>query len=117
MGGATTASGLLYDCCSCGSYVSGDESFNEANFVECFCADKDIPFRMKRINVPEYIKKTGKSSEIAGRECRYQFFAKVMNECQLTHLALGHHGDDQIETMLMRLTRGSSGQQELVFLL
>ena len=28
---------------------------------------------------------------------------------ELTHLALAHHGDDQIETMLMRLTRGSSG--------
>lgn len=87
----------------------GVESFNEAKFVESFCAGKDIPFRMKRINVPEYIKKTGKSSEVAGRECRYQFFAEVMNECQLTHLTLGHHGDDQIETMLMRLTRGSSG--------
>ena len=87
----------------------GIESFNEAKFVESFCADKDIPFRVKRINVPEYIKKTGKSSEVAGRECRYQFFAEVMNDCQLTHLALGHHGDDQIETMLMRLTRGSSG--------
>ena len=32
-----------------------------------------------------------------------------MSECELTHLALGHHGDDQIETMLMRFTRGSSG--------
>ena len=87
----------------------GMESFNEAKFVEHFCADKNIPFRMKRINVPEYIKETGKSSEVAGRECRYQFLAEVMNDCQLTHLALGHHGDDQIETMLMRLTRGSSG--------
>ena len=87
----------------------GAESFSEAKFVERFCADKDIPFRMKRINVPEYIKKTGKSPEVAGRECRYQFLAEVMNDDQLTHLALGHHGDDQIETMLMRLTRGSSG--------
>ena len=32
-----------------------------------------------------------------------------MNNYQLTHLAFGHHGDDQIETMLMRLTRGGSG--------
>ena len=87
----------------------GVESLDEAKFVERFCADKDIPFRMKRINVPEYMKETGKSSEVAGRECRYQFLGEVMNEHQLTYLALGHHGDDQIETMLMRLTRGSSG--------
>ena len=53
----------------------GVESFNEAKFVESFCAGKGIPFRIKRINVPEYIKKTGKSSEVAGRECRYQFLA------------------------------------------
>ena len=61
-------------------------------------------------------KETGKSSEVAARECRYQFFAEVMREYELSHLALGHHGDDQIETILMRLTRGSSGTQEQVFL-
>jgi tRNA(Ile)-lysidine synthase len=87
----------------------GIESFNDAKFVGGFCEDHDIEFRMKRINVPEYIKKTGKSSEVAARECRYQFFAEVMDECQLPYLVLAHHGDDQIETILMRLTRGSSG--------
>ena len=64
---------------------------------------------MKRINVPKYMEETGRSPEVAARECRYQFFAEVMAECKLSHLALGHHGDDQIETVLMRLTRGSSG--------
>ena len=35
---------------------------------------------MKRINVPEYMEITGKSPEVAARECRYQFFAEVMRE-------------------------------------
>ena len=56
------------------------------------------------------MERTGKSPEVAARECRYQFFAEVMREYDLSHLALGHHGDDQIETILMRLTRGSSGK-------
>ena len=64
---------------------------------------------MKQINVPEYMEKTGKSAEVAARECRYHFFAEVMREYELSHLALAHHGDDQIETVLMRLTRGSTG--------
>ncbi|WP_394239406.1 tRNA lysidine(34) synthetase TilS [Niallia oryzisoli] len=87
----------------------GMESYNEAKFVQQFCETRQIPFLMKRINVPEYIEKTGKSSQVSSRECRYEFFAEVMNEHQLTYAALAHHGDDQIETILMRLTRGSSG--------
>lgn len=87
----------------------GQESFNEAKFVEAFCKERGIVFRMKRIDVPEYMDKTGKSSQVSSRECRYQFFTEIMEELQLDHLALAHHGDDQIETMLMRLTRGSSG--------
>lgn len=87
----------------------GEESVQDAKFVEQFCLAKGIPFKMKRVNVPEYIEKTGKSPEVAARECRYQFFAEVMTECELSHLVLGHHGDDQIETVLMRLTRGSTG--------
>ena len=87
----------------------GHESVEDAKFVEHYCETRKIPFKMKRINVPQYMEITGKSPEVAARECRYQFFAEVMREYDLSHLALAHHGDDQIETILMRLTRGSSG--------
>ncbi len=88
----------------------GKESFQDAMFVKDFCKRHDIPFRMERINVPGIITQTGKSAEAAGREARYGFFEKLMRETSYPYLALAHHGDDQIETILMRLTRGSSGR-------
>jgi tRNA(Ile)-lysidine synthase len=87
----------------------GEESYQEALFVQEFCEKRLIPFEMIQANVPEYIKKTGKSSQIAARELRYQFYNDMMKKHHLSYLALGHHGDDQVETILMRLTRGSSG--------
>jgi tRNA(Ile)-lysidine synthase len=87
----------------------GEESHQEALFVQHFCEKRSIAFELKQANVPEYIKKTGKSSQIAARELRYQFYSEMMKKHNLCYLALGHHGDDQVETILMRLTRGSSG--------
>ncbi|MFJ7729831.1 tRNA lysidine(34) synthetase TilS [Neobacillus sp. NPDC097160] len=89
----------------------GEESFLDAMFVKSFCEQHGgVPFEMVRINVPEIMEATGKSSQIAAREVRYDFYLKVMEKYQFPYLALGHHGDDQMETMLMRLTRGSSGK-------
>ncbi|WP_286182669.1 tRNA lysidine(34) synthetase TilS [Bacillus sp. ISL-55] len=88
----------------------GDESYQDALFVQDFCEKRDIPFEMKRIDVPAYMRETGLSSQQAARACRYSFFEQVMEKHQLQYLALGHHGDDQVETVLMRLTRGSSGK-------
>jgi len=88
----------------------GEESYLEAKFVQHFCEEREIPFEMERINVPDYIRATGKSSQLASRECRYSFFEKVISKQKLDYLALGHHGDDQVETILMRLTRGSTGE-------
>lgn len=87
----------------------GQESINEAKFVEEFCILNNIPCEVKQINVPEIISETKKNPQVAARECRYEFFKEVMESYQCSYLALGHHGDDQIETVLMRLTRGSTG--------
>ncbi len=88
----------------------GEESLKEAEFVKLFCEERKIPFAWKQINLPAFIEKTGKNSQTASRECRYAFYEEVMKENDISYLALGHHGDDQIETILMRLTRGSSGK-------
>lgn len=88
----------------------GEESYQDALFVKAFCEERNIPFEMKRIDVPAYMRETGLSSQQAARACRYGFFEEVMEKYRLEFLALGHHGDDQIETILMRLTRGSSGK-------
>ncbi|GHI00855.1 tRNA lysidine(34) synthetase TilS [Neobacillus kokaensis] len=87
----------------------GEESYEDAMFVKHFCEQNRIPFEMAQINVPHVMETTGMSSQVAAREVRYEFYLKIMEKYNCSHLALAHHGDDQIETILMRLTRGSTG--------
>ncbi len=87
----------------------GEESYEDLLFVEKFCGKLSIPFEGKRINVPEYQKKYNLGVQEAARQCRFAFFNEVMDTYHADFLALAHHGDDQIETMLMRQVRGGYG--------
>lgn len=87
----------------------GEESYQDYLFVEAICKDWGILFEGTRADVPAYIEKTGASPQVAARTLRFQFFESVMHKYRATELVLGHHGDDQIETMLMRLSRGATG--------
>ena len=80
------------------------ESDNEAIELEKFCRENDLVFEMKKIE--EY--PNGKFSEEVARKIRYEFFDEVVSKYKADTLFTAHHGDDLIETILMRLTRGSS---------
>jgi tRNA(Ile)-lysidine synthase len=88
----------------------GKQSEEDMEFVKRFCAERRIICEVKQMNVPEFQKRSQLSAQVAARQCRYRFFAEVMKKHSARYLALGHHGDDQVETILMRLVRGSIGR-------
>ncbi len=92
----------------------GEESELEAGFVEELASRLNLPFESMVIDVPAAQKGSGKSAQEMARELRYRFFEEVSKRYGANRVALGHNGDDQAESVLMRFlqgagTRGLSG--------
>lgn len=80
------------------------ESEEEKEFVENYCKENHIIFEYLKID--SY--KNNKFSEEEGREKRYNFFKDLIKKYKANYLMTAHHGDDLIESVLMRIVRGSN---------
>lgn len=89
--------------------LRGEESLQDLEYVKGYCSKQNILFTSASIDIryKMQIDKTGLQE--TARKYRYRFFEKVMQELNANKLAVGQHSDDQMETILMRLTRGSGG--------
>lgn len=83
------------------------ESAEEAQFVTALCRSLDVRLSVGCAAVPELSRQQGVSLEVAARQARHGFFRQVMAGQGITKLALAHHMDDQAETVLLRLIRGT----------
>lgn len=79
----------------------------EIEFCKNLCEKLDLPFMTKSIDVKNYAQEKGINRQAAARELRYQVFEETALEINAQKIALGHTADDQAETILMRLFRGS----------
>ncbi len=84
--------------------IRSKEAMDDQLFCEKLCQNLKIPFMIKSVNVKEYQRKHKMSLEQAGRKVRYEIFSSLDGK-----VALGHHQDDQVETIIMNLLRGTSG--------
>jgi tRNA(Ile)-lysidine synthase len=89
-----------------------EQSEEEMKFVRSYCQEIGVICEAIQIDVRKYQEEKGLSGQLAARECRYAFFQDIMKKYNATYLALAQHGDDQIETILMRLVRGATGKAQ-----
>ena len=80
---------------------------DDAWFVEQTAVSWQIPFVSKKQNVADEAESRQLSLEAAGRLVRYQFFAQQAEQVGATAVVVAHHADDQAETLLLHLLRGS----------
>src|SRR5690625_84245 len=85
--------------------LRGEESIKDVVYVSEVCKKWDIPHITVAVDVDAYKRVYKVSTQVAARTLRYDAFFKQMKKTNADYLAMGHHGDDQIETMIMSLTR------------
>lgn len=89
--------------------LRGEESEADAHFVTKLAQELNLPLTLEKAAVAKLAEDCGKSLEAAAREARHQLFAKVAHETGCSRVLLAHHADDQAETCLFNLLRGSAG--------
>ena len=90
--------------------LRGSESADAALFVCRQCEAYQVPVITARADGSALRDRPGGSLEAAARDLRYRFLERVADEQGATRIALGHHRDDQAETVLMNLLRGSGAR-------
>lgn len=87
--------------------IRGDEAIRDRDFCVRVCQKMGIEIFVLDADVPSIARETGKSIESAARDVRYDFFADVMAKNDIDILATAHNADDNLETLIFRLARGT----------
>ena len=101
--------------CHLNHQLRGLFSSDDAAFVRDLAEKHGLPFEIGRMNVQRLATEQGLSLETAARQARHTFFAECAKRTKCSRLLLAHHGDDNAETILFRLLRGSAGLKGMSF--
>ena len=91
----------------CNFHLRGEESDADEAFVRQLCEEQGVKLYVEHFDTKDYAKQQRISIEMAARELRYDYFEKLRQTLGATSIAVAHHRDDNVETLLLNLVRGS----------
>ena len=89
------------------NHMIREEAREETEYVKSFCESKNIEFYSKYVNIRQICEKNKRGEEETGREERYKFFEEISDKCNANKIAIAHNLNDNAETVLMHMMRGS----------
>ena len=94
----------------CNFQLRGNDSDLDEKLVVDTCTKNKIPFFVEKFDVKEYQSTGNYSIEMACRNLRYEWFNKLLITHKFDYLVMAHHLNDQLETLLINLSRGSGSK-------
>ena len=100
-------SGILFSMAHCNFSLRGEESNKDELFVKELAGRLGTRVFVKRFDTKSYGAAKGISTQMAARELRYEWFYQLIAEQNLSGIVVAHHADDQLETVMLNLLRGT----------
>ena len=91
----------------CNFHLRGEESDRDEQFCRKLCERKGVKLHVAHFDTKKYAAERKVSIELAARELRYDYFEKLRKDVGADYIAVAHHKDDQVETVLHNLVRGT----------
>ena len=91
----------------CNFHLRGEESMRDENFVRRLCQKYDVRLFVKNFDTLPSPRQNKVSIATAARDLRYDWFERMLQEREASCIAVAHHQQDQAETLLLNLLRGS----------
>lgn len=99
--------GFHCEAVHCNFHLRGEESDRDEKFVRDLCRSRSIRLHTKDFDTAAYARQKGISIEMAARELRYGYFEELRADWRFDKIAVAHHRDDNVETLLLHLVRGT----------
>lgn len=99
--------GIMFGIAHCNFNLRAEESKRDEHFVSQLAEKLEVPFHLVNFNTKGYAAAHSMSTQMAARDLRYEWFEKTRQEEKYDYIAVAHHQNDVIETVLLNLTRGT----------
>jgi tRNA(Ile)-lysidine synthase len=100
-------SGYSLHVAHCNYQLRASDSDADESFVQSWCEERNIPFHLKRVQTQKLVQQSNASVQMVARVERYSFFHELLEKYDFRAVALAHHANDRVESLLLNLLRGT----------